>query len=375
MSYTSFPRQKTEVGFRCGIIGLPNVGKSTLFNALTRADVPAANYPFCTIDPNLGIVEVPDARLKKISKLVEPKKVIPATIEFVDIAGLVAGASRGEGLGNRFLAHIREVDALAHVVRTFKRQDITHVTDRIDPLADVETIDTELALADLETVDRAVESTQKVLRSGDKTQLHLLNLLECLRGQLDEGIGIRTMSLNKQDALSVRQLCLLTAKPVVYVVNVAEEELVRNHHLTAIRQHASRNHSEAITVSARIEEEIARLDDTDRATFLDEIGLAESGLDQVIRAGYRLLGLHTFFTAAPKEVRAWTIRVGARAPEAAGKIHTDFERGFIRAETIACDDFLFCGGEQESKEAGRLRVEGRDYVVRDGDIMNFRFNV
>jgi hypothetical protein len=363
------------VGFRCGIVGLPNVGKSTIFNALSRARVPAENYPFCTIEPNVGVVNVPDARLQKIAAIVQPQKAIPAIIEFVDLAGLVPGASRGEGLGNRFLGHIREVDALIHVVRIFEDEDILHIANRIDPLADVESIQTELALADLETLGRAIERAHTASKGGDKTQLEFLKIFERVCTCLDENLGVRFGSLGPREQAALEPLCLLTSKPVVYIANAGEEKLAGDRHLDRIRVHAATEQAEVVVISARIEEEIARLATRDRAAFLREMGFEKSGLDRVIRAGYRLLELHTFFSTSPKEVRAWTIPLGTRAPQAAGKIHTDFERGFIRVETISCDDFLQFYGEQGVKEAGRLRLEGRDYVVQDGDIMKFRFNV
>ena len=363
------------MGFRCGIVGLPNVGKSTLFNALTRASVQAENYPFCTIKPNTGMVEVPDPRLHTIAGLVKPARVVPAVIEFVDIAGLVAGASRGEGLGNRFLAQIREVDAIAHVVRCFEDTDVTHVADRVDPLADIQTVEIELALADLATIEGALYRTEKAAKNVDKEQRRLMELFQRVHEWLDTGSAVRNMALDQADRFEVKALCLLTNKPVVYIANVGEEDSSDNTRIETLRSHAEPGGAEIVLVSARIEQEIAALDDLDRTAFLEDLGLEEPGLNRVIRAGYRLLGLQTFFTAAEKEAKAWTVRSGISAAQAAGVIHTDFERGFIRAETIAYDDFVRLGGEQGAREAGRLRLEGKEYVLTDGDIMNFRFNV
>ena len=360
------------MGFRCGIVGLPNAGKSTLFNALTRAAVPAENYPFCTIEPNTGVVEVPDGRLSGIAQLSQPEKVIPTVMEFVDIAGLVTGASRGEGLGNRFLSHIREVDAIAHVVRGFARVDVSHVDGRIDPVADIETIDTELALADLETLERALDRAERAAKTGDKVERERERVFAAACSAISSGVGLKTLGV--EAAALLRPLCLLTAKPMLFVVNV-EEGAMESDAVVAVESHAKAVGAETVAVNAPIEQEIAGLAEMERSEFLHELGLVESGLDRVVEAGYRLLELHTFFTAGPKEVRAWTIPVGTRAAQAAGKIHTDFERGFIRAETIAFDDFISLGGEKGAREAGRLRLEGRDYVVNDGDILNFRFNV
>jgi hypothetical protein len=363
------------VGFRCGIVGLPNVGKTTLFNALTRANAIAENYPFCTVEPNVGVVSVPDARLQKIAAFVRPQNVIPAVMEFVDIAGLVPGASRGQGLGNQFLAHIREVDALAHVVRTFEDEDITHVAEKIDPLADIDAIQTELALADFETLERAIERTHKASKVGDKTQLQLLRLFERACTRLNEKLSVLSSSLDPQERAALEPLCLLTSKPVVYIVNAGEDKFSGVRYVDQIRTRSEIEEAGLVVVNAKIEAELSCLEDSDRATFIREMGLKESGLDRVIQAGYRLLGLHTFFSTSSKEVRAWTIPLGTKAPQAASKIHTDFERGFIRAETISCEEFLRCLGEKGAREAGCLRLEGRDYVVHDGDIINFRFNV
>jgi len=363
------------MGFRCGIVGLPNVGKSTLFNALTRAGIQAENYPFCTIDPNVGVVPVPDPRLERIAGIVRPEKVVPAVMEFVDIAGLVEGASKGEGLGNRFLAHIREVDAIAHVVRCFEDPNVVHVAGRVDPARDIEVIATELALADLETVERAIARVEKQARSGDREAKARLAVYERLRAALDAGRPARTVELSEEERPAARELHLLTAKPVLYVANVAEDGFEGNPHLETVRRIAAGEGAEVVPVCAAVEAELADLTDAERAELLRELGLEEPGLHRLIRAGYRLLGLRTFFTAGPKEVRAWTIRAGATAPEAAGRIHTDFQRGFIRAEVVSYEDFVACGGEQGAREQGRLRLEGKDYVVQDGDVIHFRFNV
>ncbi len=364
------------MGIKCGIVGLPNVGKSTLFNAVTQAqNAAAANYPFCTIDPNVGVVPVPDLRLKALADIVKPEKILPTTVEFVDIAGLVAGASKGEGLGNKFLSHIRETDAVAHVVRCFVNDDVVHVAGRIDPLADIDVINTELALADLDTVERGLQRAEKASKAGDKDAIRLRDLLKRMREHLDAGNPARTLAMDSAERPLLRELHLITVKPLMYVANVAENGFKDNPYLDVVQKRADAEGADVVPVCAAIESEIAQLDLADRQAFLEELGLHEPGLDRVIRAAYHLLGLLTFFTAGVKEVRAWTTHIGALAPQAAGEIHTDFEKGFIRAEVISYDDFIACKGEQGAKEAGKMRLEGKEYVVREGDVMHFRFNV
>ncbi|MGE5737360.1 MAG: redox-regulated ATPase YchF [Betaproteobacteria bacterium] len=364
------------MSLRCGIVGLPNVGKSTLFNALTKAGIAAENYPFCTIEPNVGIVEVPDARLAALAAIAKPQKVIPATVEFVDIAGLVAGASKGEGLGNQFLANIRETDAIAHVVRCFEDPNVVHVTGRIDPIGDVETINTELALADLATVDRQIAKVEKLARAGgDKDAQRTFAVLTKVRAALNEARPARTVELYDEERAVLRPFFLLTMKPTLYVANVAEHGFEANPLLDRLRERAAQEPAPVVAISAALESQIADLDADDKALFLADMGMTEPGLDRLVRAGYERLGLHTYFTAGPKEVRAWTIPHRATAAQAAGVIHTDFEKGFIRAEVIGFADYVASNGEQGAKEAGKMRLEGRDYVVRDGDVMHFRFNV
>ena len=363
------------MSLKCGIIGLPNVGKSTLFNALTQSGIEAANYPFCTIEPNVGIVEVPDARMDALAKIVNPQKMQPAIVEFVDIAGLVAGASKGEGLGNQFLANIRETDAIVNVVRCFDDANIVHVAGKVDPIADIEVIGTELALADLGSVEKAIVREGKRAKSGDKEAQKLVAVLERLQTHLLEGKPVRAAGLDDEQLEIIKPLCLLTIKPAMYVANVAEDGFENNPHLARLHELAAKEGAPVVALCAAMESEIAELDDSEKMEFLQEMGLAEPGLNRLIRAGYDLLGLQTYFTAGVKEVRAWTIHKGDTAPQAAGVIHTDFERGFIRAQVIAYDDFVALGGEARAKEAGKMRAEGKEYVVKDGDVIHFLFNV
>ena len=364
------------MSLKCGIVGLPNVGKSTLFNALTKAGIAAENYPFCTIEPNTGVVEVPDPRLNQLAEIINPERIVPAIVEFVDIAGLVAGASKGEGLGNQFLAHIRETDAIVNVVRCFEDDNVIHVAGRVDPISDIEVIQTELCLADLSTVEKALNRYSKAAKSGnDKEAAKLVQLLTPIQAALDQGKPARTVPVSKEDAPLLKPFCLITAKPAMFVGNVSEDGFENNPLLERLKEYAQAQNAPVVAICAKMESEMAEMSDEDRDMFLAEMGQSEPGLNRLIRAGFKLLGLQTYFTAGVKEVRAWTIHVGDTAPQAAGVIHGDFERGFIRAQTIAFDDFIQYKGEQGAKDAGKMRAEGKEYVVKDGDVMNFLFNV
>ncbi len=360
---------------KCGIVGLPNVGKSTLFNAITKAGIDANNYPFCTIEPNVGIVEVPDVRISQLADIVHPDKIQPATVEFVDIAGLVEGASKGEGLGNKFLANIRETDAILHVVRCFNDENIVHVSGKIDPLSDIETIHTELILADIETLEKAIQRESKKSKSGDKESKQLLDIYSKLEGNFDKGKLAINLNLDADEMNAIKPLCLITIKPIMFVANVDEQGFENNPNLNALKSYAEKMNSLVITICAKIESDISELSDDEKLIFLSEMNLKEPGLNRLIRATYKLLGLQTYFTAGKQEVRAWTTKIGATAPQAAGEIHTDFEKGFIRAEVISYDDYITCGSETKAKDLGKMKLEGKEYIVKDGDVMHFRFNV